>query len=210
MLNIHQQAEELTRALEARRDRHCSEVLARAEKHARAIVKKALRHARLRFSGSVEEERLRLDKRVRVAEARVLTAKRQKRHREQQRLLSLAQGSLADALLARWHDPDARRRWVAGLLERGFAKLPTDAGAWRIAHPLDWASEETAALRQHVVERGRETPGFEPDGAIRAGLRIRSGGVVLDGTLAAMTSDTRLIEARLLALLDKAGVFGSG
>ena len=53
---------------------------------------------------------------------------------------------------------------------------------WRIEHPVDWPEQELLALEQRMAAEQLARPAFIADPALSAGLRIRAGDTVVDGS----------------------------
>ena len=192
------------REIESLRERHCSKVLAEARRQAKEIIRPAFRKARLRVSSMLAKEQTQVERKIQAAEARLRTARLQYRQRQQTRLLQLAYQVLLQSLASSWRDPLSRRRWVCAVLESGVARFPHSG--WQVQHPKDWAIEEIEAARDYLEHHAIESPAFEPNNGLTAGVRILCKGVVLDATVAGLVSDRRRIEGRLLALVSSNGL----
>lgn len=166
-----------------------------ARAQAREELRAARHAARLRVATAIAEERAACAAKVGAAEARLATARRMARQRQLKALLAEGWTHVAAALAARWRDTEGRGAWVRAALGHARAILP--AGAWRIAGPPQWSEDEreaaTAALATHGIQATAAA-----DATIEAGLRIVSGKVEVDATLAGLLADRAAVEGRLL------------
>ena len=80
------------------------------------------------------------------------------------------------------------------------ARLRLPAGRWRIAHAADWPDDERARLVRDAAPDAIAS--CEADPGIAAGLKVVSGGIVLDGTLLGLLIDRSDFETRLLRRLE--------
>jgi hypothetical protein len=147
-----------------------------------------------------DEQRLRRRERIAAAQARLAT---QRRLQEQQRtaaLLRLAWEQLPGELGALWQQPETRATWVGAVLAAARPRLPP--GPWRIVHAAEWPEGERQLLAQTPGTVSEVAPRFEVDPTIVAGLKVVSGGNVIDGTLEGLLADRADFEARLLRGLE--------
>ncbi len=186
LVQEHQQAE-------------CRGLLVRAREEAARIVREAYAGARTRLHRAVVRERQRALDRLRAAEAELHTVRRMYRQRRSAALLSAAWERLESEFLDRWAEPAGRKAWVAAAVERAFGTFAPHA--WEITCPASWPEMERKDLERTLATRLAETPRFIPDEGLGAGLLIRSGGNVVDATLAGFLEDRGLVEGRLLALI---------
>ena len=91
---------------------------------------------------------------------------------------------------------EARATWARAVLAAARLRMPP--GSWRIAHAADWQEDE----REPVLHSAAPEATCEADPRITAGLKIVSGGIVLDGTLEGLLADRSDFEARLLQRLE--------
>jgi hypothetical protein len=198
--SLERQTRALLELIEAERARQCAELLGEAGSRAAALRAAAHAEARSRVRQAFAEERARFADRVSAAEARLAT---QRRLHEQQRitaLLQLAWEQLPGELIALWHQPDPRARWIEQVLASARGALRP--GAWGIVHAPDWPAAERKRLAQVVTQDAGAAPHFEADAAIAAGLKIVAAGNVVDGTLDGLLADRIGLEARLLSGLE--------
>lgn len=190
------QVQELLKLVEQNRERRCTEILEQAGRQAEDIVRQAYRNARTRLHQAVEDERQRTRQRLATARAELLSRHRQHWHRLARELLDAAWQRLEPALERRWQEDSSRAQWVDSLVTQALERMP--AGTWHIAHPPDWDEREREDVVTRVTEQDGEPPVFEADSTIRAGLRITTDGVCLDGTCQGLLRDRASIEARLI------------
>jgi vacuolar-type H+-ATPase subunit E/Vma4 len=195
-LKSNDQVQELLKLVEQNREHRCTEILEQAGRQAEDIVRQAYRSARARLHQAVEDERRRTRQRLVTAQAELLSRHRRHWHRLARELLDAAWQRLEPALEGRWQEDSSRAQWVDSLVTEALERLP--AGTWRIIHPPDWDEREQQNLVNRVTEQGGEPPVLEADSGIRAGLRITTDGVCLDGTCQGLLRDRAAIEARLL------------
>lgn len=188
--------QELLKLVEQNRERRCTEILEQAGRQAEDIVRQAYRNARARLHQAVEDERRRTWQRLAAARAELLSRHRQHWHQLARELIEAAWQRLEPALERRWQDDSSRAQWANSLLSQALERMP--AGTWHIAHPPDWDEREREDLVTRVTEQGGEPPVLDADSGIRAGLRITTDGVCLDGTCQGLLRDRLAIEARLM------------
>ena len=195
---VERAMEALLALIESDRARLCDRILGEAREEARGLHGNAHAGARARMRQAFEEQRGRRREQLAAAEARLAT---ERRLHEQQRLvawLRLASEQLARELQELWQQDEARATWARAVLAAARERLP--GGRWRIAHAADWPDDE----RERVVRDAapEAIPCCEADPAIAAGLKVVSGGIVLDGTLEGLLVDRSDFEARLLRRLE--------
>jgi hypothetical protein len=200
-MTLERRAQALLDIVENDRCAQCESILAEARGRASTLVAQVHADSRTRMREAFAEERRRLQERVSAARAKLQT--RQRLH-EQQRtaaLLALGWQQLPDALRARWHDRDTRRLWVEAVVAMAWRVLPRTQ--WRIAHDPAWPAVEQQALGARIARDLDMAPAFSADARIDAGLRIASGGNVVDGSLAGLLADRVEVGARLLRYLEQ-------
>ncbi len=175
---------ERRRALEDESRRQAREILATARREARARVRAAL-----------VPERRRLRERLAALEARLATETRLSGQRRLRERLDEAWRELPLALARRWADPASRAQWTAHVRSAALGAL--GAGSWRVSHAPGWPGEERAAFAGALEARGPDDVTFEESPAIAAGLVVRAGGNVVDGSAAGLTADRAAIDAQL-------------
>lgn len=195
-LQSSEQVQELLKLVEQNRERRCNEILEQARLRTEDIVRQAYRSARTRLHQAIEDERRRTRERLATARAELLSGHRRRWHRLARELLDAAWQHLEPALEGRWQQDSSRAQWVDSLVTEALERL--SAGTWHIAHPPDWSEREQQGLINRVTEHCGGPPLLDADSGIRAGLRIATDGVCLDGTCQGLLRDRAAIEARLL------------
>ena len=166
-----------------------------AARQAREMLRTARRNARLRVATAIAEERGTYSLRTGAAEARLATARRMVEQRRLKALVAEGWERLAPALLARWNREAERREWIDAAIARATDLLP--CATWQVDGPAGWPEAERAHLESELRECGIDAQ-VGTDAAIEAGLRIASGNIELDATLAGLLADRFAIEGRLL------------
>ena len=195
---VAQQRDALLELIESDRRAQCERILGEARAAAAARLAQAHAAERKRMHAALQVQRELRRERIAAAQARLATRRRLHAQQRSAALLKLAWTQLPDALRALWRQPDARRAWAASVLQAARSRLPPDG--WRVLHAPDWPAGEQQIALQPL--RTQALPGFEADPAIDAGLKVRCGGNVIDGTLAGLLADRAEIEARLLHRLE--------
>jgi hypothetical protein len=201
-MTLERRTQALLDLVEVDRRTQCEAILAEARGRASALLAQAHAEARASMRDVFAEGRRHMHERVAAANAKLQT--RQRLH-EQQRttaLLALGWQQLPDALRARWRDGDMRRLWVEAVVAMAWRVLPR--AQWRIAHDPAWPVPEQQALGTRVARDLDAAPAFSAEPGIDAGLRIASGGNVVDGTLAGLVADRVDVGAQLLRHLEQA------
>lgn len=188
-------AEPLLALVEAYREQACASLLDQARDQARAMLAQARADARQRVHQAVQEERARARSERAAAQARWQTVRRHQLQAAQAALLVDAWEALVAALRRRWQDAAARRAWIAKLLREAQQALPQ--GPWEVRHPPDLPEDELAPLRAALAE----APHCVADPRLTAGLRIRSGEVVLDGSLEGLAPERARLQGELMRAL---------
>jgi hypothetical protein len=199
-LRIERPKRALLELIENDRARQCAQILGEAHGHAAATRGEAQAQARARRHQAFTELRQHRHEQIAAAQARLATHRRLHEQQRTTALLQLAWQQLPDVLHSLWRQGAARAAWVAQVLTSALARLPH--GAWRIVHAPDWPAAERDALAQRLAAESGLAPAFEADAAIDAGLRIVSGGNVIDGTRDGLLADRTELEARLLRQLE--------
>lgn len=181
--------------VDGHREKRSHELLAPASHEARRLAASARRAARARVAATIATERAQYSSRVASAEARLATRRRMARQHRVTALIVQGWQRLPQALAARWADEEKRRVWVGSCLAQAVATLPP--GTLEIEAPADWDERERAAAREWLAARGVNAAILSSPG-VEAGLRLRSGGIVLDATLEGLVADRLAIEGRLL------------
>ncbi|CAG1001408.1 hypothetical protein BURK1_02888 [Burkholderiales bacterium] len=199
-MSVERQASALLALVEEDRARKCDAIDGAARARAGAIVREAHAAARARMRTAFAEERSRMDARVAAARANLDTRRRAAANAFAGALIAAGVERLPAALDGRWADAPARRAWVDDAIRQARALLPR--GAWRIAHAPGWPQDERDALAADLSRTHGTSVAFAEEPALGAGLAIASGGNVVDGTRAGLTSDRDEIGALLLATME--------
>lgn len=198
--------QQLLAVVERARDKHCAEVMERAQTEARQLLKHALQKARVRLHHEIHQSREQFRRHLVLEQAGKEARLRQARQRADRVLLEQSWQPLRDALIRRWRVSAGRRAWVDAVIDQALGRLV--ARDWQIEHPSDWPEQE----RQVVKERLRGVLGSEPvcvaESSLPAGIRVRAGDTLVDGSCDGLLHDRSDIEARLLAVV--AEVSGHG
>jgi hypothetical protein len=195
---IEQSTQALVDLVAADRARLCDEILGEAHARAQGLRADARDRARRRIRQVFEEQRARRDERLAAAEARLATERRLHAQQHLSARLRLASDALPQALQALWQEQEGRATWARTVLQAAKLRLPP--GPWRLAHPVDWRTDERERALQGAAWDA--TPHCEADPRITAGLRVACGGIVLDGTLEGLLADRADVEARLVRRLE--------
>lgn len=186
-MNAGARYQELAALVASDRARRCAEAEARGREAARRLIAQARAEARRRAATVFGELRARAERDVRAAHAALETAHRRRRFAGERALLERGMQQLPQALLARWQDPEARRAWTRAVLEVAARLLPP--GPRRIECPASLGAAERRALGETVLAQDD----------LEAGIRVRGELACVDGSLAGLLADRRVLEARLLA-----------
>jgi vacuolar-type H+-ATPase subunit H len=195
------QLQHLLQIVERERDSRCRSEIEAAEQQARQIVRQAYRDARSHAHADLEALRAQVRQRLISADARQQTRLRELRQQADQAFLDAAWQPLQNALMRRWGHAGHRQEWIAQLVENASTTLLNRD--WLIEHPQDWPAAECEALRDRLTREQTCTPHLEPRADIRAGLRISTGGAVVDGSIEGLLRQRSHIEALLLAEIRK-------
>ena len=179
----------------------CREALANAHAQARVVRRDAQRTARARLHTHVQALKQERRRALALASAELDTAHRQHRNRCDYALIQAGLKQLDTALVARWRDVTARHQWVESLMRTALARLPRVR--WEISHPPEWPQREQSELDTRLAPQLGVAPVLRAEPGISAGLRVRAGTALLDGTLEGLLADRAMIEALMLAELAK-------
>lgn len=194
---VRMQVDALMELLEQSRSAQCQQAREGAELQAAELLRRARRAARERVSKAAQEERARLEHEVRMVEAEIETEQRRRARRRDSMLIDAGRKLLGDALAARWSRADARRAWTVCALEEAAGVLL--GREWTLEHPQDWPDEERRRAIELAHERCGAKVATRPTDGLEAGLKIRSGGALVDMSIAGLLANERTIEGELLA-----------
>jgi hypothetical protein len=175
-----------------------------AREAAREILAQARRAARERVHAALQPERRRLREGLASLEARFATERRLAAQRRLRERLDEAWRALPGALAARWADSAGREQWTGHM--RASALDALGKGPWRIDHAPGWPQAEREAFARELAAHGPGPVEFAQSSALAAGLVVRAGGNVVDGSLAGLLADRDALDARLADALG----FGEG
>lgn len=196
-VNRPDRAEALIARIEAETEAERDRIRAQAEAEAAAEVKAAHTRARARVRDEIAALRRTRAEALRFETARLDTARRQLRGTEAHAEIEAGLPALEAALAALWAGAETRTGWARAALHLAADRLAP--GGWIITHPGDLAPDEIATLAGEVQQATGETPDFETDPALGAGLRIRTETAWLNACLATLIADHEGTGAALLA-----------
>lgn len=199
-MTVRTRMQALLDMVESDREARCRALLDQARAETATLLAQARAQARAQMREAFADERQRARTRIAAAEAELQTRRREHAQRRVEALLVLAWQQLPGVLRQRWRDDAARARWVSMAFEAARAALPRDA--WTVVHGPDWPAAERDALAARCREAVGGAPGFVVDERIDAGLRIGTGGSVVDATLAGLLADRDEIGGRLIGELE--------
>jgi hypothetical protein len=187
--------------VESDRVARCEAIASEAASTARALLAEARRAAHERVRDAMAKEKRRLRDRLAALDATLATETRLNAQRRFRALLDEAWRRLPVALDERWRYPASRRDWVRHVLEDARRELAP--GDWALAWAPGWTEDERRVVIAELARDGYAVVASAEDPRMRAGLQVRRGGNVLDGTLHGLLADRNAIGARLLAELSK-------
>ncbi len=187
----------------------CREVLEAARREADEIVAHAFTYARARGHAAIDAMRQEGKRRLTRAEARRQTREQRFNDARAAEALQRALPLLEPAILQRWGDEAGRRLWLEAVARHAQARLLP--GDWAVEHPLGFTSEDRDRLLAFLKCAGGDNIVFRASAGVKAGVRVRAEGAVLDGTSDALVADQSAIGSLLLAELSSgtSRAFGS-
>jgi hypothetical protein len=195
--------QQLLEVVDQDRERRCAELTDQARAEADRIVSQAWQKTRARLHREVLQAREQYQRHLLLDQARQEALSRQARQRADRAWLREAWQPLQEALQRRWQTAEGRALWVEALTVQALARLVRRD--WQIEHPADWPEAEQQRLKRRLQAALGELPVFVADAALSAGIRIRAGDTVVDGSGAGLLRDRRHIEALLLASVRESG-----
>ena len=195
-MSCDRQTRALLDLLRVDRDAKLDAILAQARASVQSVRSAAFGQAHEQVRRAFEEERRRHDAKCAAATARLATRRRAWEQRRSLAQLDLAWSRIRDAMLQQWRDPPHRARWIAKVATEAQPAL-SDAGL-SIVHGADFMADDRAALFAALPAAYATCAQFELDPGVAAGVKLRSGGTVVDGTLDGLLADRVEIGARLL------------
>jgi hypothetical protein len=179
--------------IEADRAARCEAIALEASDAARAVLRDARKSAHARVSAALKADRQRLRARLSGLDAALATATRLHAQRHLRALLDEAWRRLPLALEARWQDSGGRSAWTRHILDGARAEL--ERGDWSVSHAPGWPEDERRAALDPLAAAGNAVVAATQDAGMRAGLQVRRGGNVLDGTLSGLLADRNAIDS---------------
>jgi vacuolar-type H+-ATPase subunit E/Vma4 len=192
------QVEAMLQRVTRSRQERCDQMRAAVDSQAQEILRSGRAEARANVRRAVALERSRIAQGLRQAEASAELEARRRAQSETRRLLECMWTEIADALEARWRDPEHRRAWVEAALQQADLLLG-ERPSWRIEHGAGWSPEQRSALEKLASKRGARTTEWAYEPELRAGVRIRSEKVCLDATVQGLLAHRADIESAFLA-----------
>lgn len=188
--------------LEESGEQQCRTLRSESQVRLADLRRKAFARARQRVSAAIAEERKRMNQAIGRVEAEVETTLRRRLLAHDQALVNEGRRLLAEALRRRWQDPEAREAWADALLDQAAGVVL--ARDWRIKCPLDWPSaEQTRTVRRAAELHGARIE-VDLSESLEAGLKLDSGGLVVDMSLEGVLMDRNSIDGALLDLVRQA------
>jgi hypothetical protein len=199
---VRMQVDALKELLEQSRSSQCSEARERAALQAGELRTRARKQARERVGKAAREERERLEREVRMVEAEIDTEQRKRARARDSILIEAGRTTLEQALAARWRQRADREAWADAAVADAAAVLL--GREWTLEYPADWPADERDRLIEHAQSHYGAAVNARPDDQLKAGLRIRSKGALVDMTIAGLLANERSIEGELLAEFNRA------
>lgn len=183
-------------------EQQCRALRSEGEARLAELRRKAFARARARVRAAVAEERKRMNQAIGRVEAEVETTLRRRQLAHDQALVEEGRRLLAEALRRRWRDSEARKAWADALLDQ--AARVVMARQWRIDCPADWPSAEQARTVDRAAELHDARVEVRASESLAAGLKLVSGGLVVDMSLDGVLVDRDSIDGALLDLVRRA------
>ena len=185
------------------REQRCAELIGQARAEADRIVSRAWQKTRARLHHEVLQARDHYRRHLLLEQASNEARSRQARQRADRAWLQQVWQPLQEALARRWQTAEGRGLWIEVLTAQAMASLVRRD--WQIEHPSDWPEAEHQQLKTRLQAALGEVPVFVADPALSAGIRVRAGDTVVDGSGAGLLRDRAHIEALLLATARESG-----
>ncbi|BAZ94400.1 hypothetical protein TspCOW1_06340 [Thiohalobacter sp. COW1] len=199
--DVQTSTEALRRLIRESAEAQCREIEQQTRVEARDLLRRSRREACERVHQTIEHERQQHARRLDHERAALESHDRQQLLEATRRTLGRAWQELEGMLAALWQAHECRSEWIRSLFEQALERLPP--GHWRIEHPLPFPEEIDADWQRRLREYNGREPEWIARAGIRAGLRIRVGGVHLDATLDGLLADRTQLEARLLDHIER-------
>ena len=198
-MTMEARLESLLTLVEVDRASRCEAILADARQATALLRTEARRKAQARMRAVFLDEQRQSAERLHAARARLQTRRRAAAQARACALLAAAWQRFPDALRGRWQNPMQRAAWISQML--ALAQRVLSPGAWQIEYAAGWPETEQQASALAVREVG-VTLQLSCAAEISAGMRIRAGGTMIDGTEEGLLADRDEIGARLLFALE--------
>jgi hypothetical protein len=195
--------QELLEVVDQDRDKRCAELMDQADADSDRIIRQAWQKTRARLRHEVLRAREEYRRHLLLEQASNEVRRRQARESADRAWLEQAWQPLQEALARRWQTPEGRSLWVEALTRQARERLVHSD--WQIQHPSDWPEAERRQLATRLQTELGKAPGFLADPALPAGIRVRAGDTVVDGSCAGLLRDRTHIEALLLAAARESG-----
>jgi vacuolar-type H+-ATPase subunit E/Vma4 len=192
-------AQALVDRIEAETKAETDRILGAAEAEAALVLRAARERARKRVAAEIVRLRREHRDAVQRVDAQHDTQRRQLKQREAGAIIEAGLPAVRDALAGLWAEAETRRGWIMALVARAEAQF--GQAKWCVEHGRHWADVDIEALVAAVQRASGQRPDIREDPAIEAGLRLRKGNAVLDGSLGALIGDRKETGAALLALI---------
>jgi hypothetical protein len=178
-------------------EQECAELVQKAEQKSADIRRRAFGRARERVRLAVGQARKQMAQSLARVEAEIETAQRQRILAHDSKLVAEGRDLLKLALQRRWQQTEFRKAWAAALLDA--AAQVVISRDWQIDSPSDWPKEE----RAKIIELAARTHGAAVEvcscDSIDAGLRLTSGGLIVDMRVDGLMANRGDIDSALLA-----------
>lgn len=199
-MSVERPMKALIDLVRADRDAQCNALAQEAAARSAEILAQARHAARQRTQATLADERRRRSQLLAAAAARLANEERQHQQQTHARLLALAWQRLPDVLAQRWSQPAARADWLRHVFAAARAGLAP--GAWTVVHGTALGADDRRLLADRAAAAGVALD-FSADPAMGAGIKLRAGGNVVDGTADGLLADRAAIGSRLLELLQE-------
>jgi len=189
--------EHLLGVVKESREKRCAEVRDDAHEKASEIVAQAYTRARARLHRHVSSLRDKYRVRVTSAVARNLSLLRRQNQKNDRAILDVAWPQLRQALLAQWHDTQARSAWLDAAVSKASSTLLSHH--WHIEYPSTLDEHELERIKKDFTSGKGKKLKLDARDDIEAGIRIRAHGTAVDASLEGLLQHRDLIEAELIA-----------
>lgn len=189
--------QQLLEVVDQDREKRCAGLIDQAYAESNRIVRQAWQKTRARLHHEAQQSREAFRRQLLLEQARNAARRRLARESADRAWLDQAWPLLQEALTRRWQMAEGRALWVDVLTRQAQSRLVRRD--WQIEHPSNWPQAEQQTLKARLQATLGETPVFVADPALPAGIRVRTGDTVVDGSHEGLLRDRTHIEALLLA-----------